>query len=311
MLSRVAETIYWMARYMERTKGLLQTLRTNYISSQDDVNEFSWKPFLTTFTSLKAKQIEEIENNTLVVFDYVVLNRHNPFSAVNHITSARENARSIQDHITKEVWQCLNDYYHNIRDTQIEKQIKFGDPVTALDLLIRQNFMYIGTVDITMSRGEGSTYLKFGRFLERAVQTTDITRIKLGELHEQLQHPEEIPSLRYLLYSLFGYEQYIKEYRGNIQPENLLQHVLTNEDFPHSIVYSLQQMDRYFKRLQSESLPESFAEIEYLIGKTMNKVRYNSIKANDSEAVNTFLLDTKKELYEIASALSSHYFGYK
>lgn len=310
MLSRVAETIFWMARYMERSKGLLQALRTNYISSQDDINDFSWKPFLTTFTSLKPEQIKEIETNSLLVFDYMILNRQNPYSAVYNITSSRENARSIQDHITKEVWQCLNDYYHFIRDPEIEKHIKFGDPVTALDLLIKHNFLYIGTVDITMSRGEGITYLKIGRFLERAIQTTDNIRVKLSEMNNELKNAEEVPTLRYLLYSLFGYEQYIKTYRGTIKPEYIFEYVLTDSNFPHSVLYSLEQMSEYFLRLQNESLPEHFEEIEYLIGKTMNKVRYNSIQSNNGEAVNKFLLETRKELFEIASALATRYFGY-
>jgi uncharacterized alpha-E superfamily protein len=160
-----------------------------------------------------------------------------------------------------------------------------------------------------MSRGEGSNYLKLGRFLERAIQTTDIIRVKLSEMNNELNVAEE-PTLRYLLYSLFGYEQYIKSYKGSIRPEYIFEFVLTDIDFPHSIVYSLHQMSRYFGRLQNESLQENFEEIEYLIGKTMNKVRYNSMQSGNGQSVTNFLMDVRKELFEIASALGTKYFGY-
>jgi uncharacterized alpha-E superfamily protein len=309
MLSRVAETIYWMARYMERSNGMLQVMRTNYILSQDEASEFSWKPLLSTYTSLKPAEILEFEKHSLLVFDYLVFNKANPLSVLSNITNSRENARSIQDHIAKEVWQCLNDFHHFIRDPQLESQMKFGDPISTFDLLLRHSFLYTGTVDVTMSRGEGIHYLYIGKFLERAIQTIDIVRIKLGEVNYQLQHEEEAPELRYLLYSLYGFELYIKTYKGNFQPGFVLEYLLTSPEFPHSILYCLQQMHKYFQRLQNESLPQNYEEIEFLIGKTMNNVKYNSIQEGSGEEVNKFLLELRLELYQVAQSFNKNYFG--
>jgi uncharacterized alpha-E superfamily protein len=309
MLSRVAETIFWMARYMERTSGLLQLLRTNYISSQDEVSEFSWRPLLNIYSNLSSEELEKIEHFSPLVFEDLVINRENPSSVFNNITNSRENARSIQDHITKEVWQCLNDYYHFIRDPEIDRQMKFGDPVSAFDLLIKNNFLFNGTVDNTMARGEGLNYLNIGRFLERAIQTTDIIRIKLGEMDDEIRNPEEVPEWRYLLYAVYGNEQYLKTYKGNIQPAFVLEMILQNPSFPHSVTYALDQVYKYFIRLKSESLPESFIEVEYLIGKTMNKVKYKEITINSKLELNTVLLEIRNELTEIATSFSYNYFG--
>lgn len=310
MLSRVADTIYWMARYMERTQGMLQILRTNYISSQDEINDFSWKPLLNTYGSgLNKGEIAKIEKDTPKVFEYLVLDKLNSSSAFNNITQARENARAIQDHITKELWQCLNNYYHFVREPEIENQVKYGDPVTAIDLLIRHGLLFTGTVKNTMTRDEGYTFLHLGKFLERGIITTDILRIKINEIEPEGFQSVDARGLRYLLYSLFGYEIYMKTYKGNFSIDQVLQLVIYNPFFPHSIIYSLEQLNKYFQRLQPESLPENYEELEFLIGKSLNNVKYSNLEAENVKSINQFLIQTRKDLIEIGNAFSRYYFG--
>src|ERR1700712_5706171 len=114
MLSRVADSLYWMSRYMERTDGVLRMLKINYASSQDDIQEFSWKPVLQIFTN-RNENTDALSQQSRAVLQYMVTDRDNPNSVLSMVTFARENARSVQDHITIELWQCLNDFYHTIR----------------------------------------------------------------------------------------------------------------------------------------------------------------------------------------------------
>ena len=310
MLSRVADTIYWMARYMERTHGMLQIMRTSFISSQDDIKDFSWRPLLNTYgSSLSKEETEAIENDTAKVFEYLILDKHNDSSAFNNITQARENARAIQDHITKELWQCLNNYYHFIREPEIEDQIKHGDPVTAIDLLIRNGLLFTGTVKNTMTRDEGYTFLHLGKFLERAIITVDILRIKLNEIEPEEFQSVDARGLRYLLYSLFGYEIYVKTYKGHFAIEQVLEMVVYNSYFPHSVMYSLNQLNKYFERLKPDSLPENYEQLEFLIGKSLNNVKYSNIEAQNLKMLNQFLLKTRKDLIEIGHSFSRYYFG--
>src|SRR5580765_3161837 len=116
MLSRVAESVFWMARYMERTDGLLRVLRTNYIASQDEMLQLNWQSVLQTYGYLDVNEIEAIKYDTRAVLRYVMLDRDNDASLINNITRSRENARSVQDHITKEMWHALNSFYHLIRE---------------------------------------------------------------------------------------------------------------------------------------------------------------------------------------------------
>ncbi|HYJ37756.1 MAG TPA: alpha-E domain-containing protein [Chitinophagaceae bacterium] len=309
MLSRVANNIFWMSRYIERTNGMLRLLRTNYVSSQDEGNNFSWKSVLRLYSDVSPEQTEMIENYSPRVLDHLVLDVNNTSSVSNNIYRARENARAVQDHISKEVWQCLNDYHHLVRDQQIHNQIKYGDPVTAFDSLIRHGMLYYGTVDSTMSRGEGYNYLHIGRFLERAILSIDMLNARLTELGYNLQQPVEAPALRYLLYSLSGYELYLKTYRGKIQTDYVVEQILYNTDFSHSVLYCLEQLSRFFERLKTESLPENYREVEFQIGKSRNNIRYSNMQQADSVNLKQFLKQSRTEIFNIASTINRYYFG--
>src|SRR5687767_4849059 len=115
MLSRVADSLFWMSRYMERSDGILRMLKVNYASFQDDISEFSWMPVLNIFSYLEKKDAVLIEHDSRRVLDYMVFDKDNENSIFNLVTKARENARSVQDHITKELWQCINEFFHLMR----------------------------------------------------------------------------------------------------------------------------------------------------------------------------------------------------
>jgi uncharacterized alpha-E superfamily protein len=309
MLSRVADTIYWLGRYMERTNGMLQVILTQYISSQDGGAHFNWNSLLRIYGELNEAEIESTGKSSPRALEYIIFNPANSASVYNNIHFSRENARGIQDHITKEVWQCLNDYYHLIRNEYVRNEINNGDPVSTMDKLIRNGLLFTGTIDTTMTRDEGFTFINIGRFLERAVHSLDITRIKMNEIHQMGADADHALKLRYLLYALFGFEAYLKIYKGNFTAKNTLELILYNSDFPHSVLYSLERLYRYFSRLRAESLAENYERMEYLIGKTMNNIKYSNMHEADFSTLNNFLIHSRQELFEISSAFSKYYFG--
>ncbi len=310
MLSRVAESVFWLARYMERTNGLLRVLRTNYIASQDEIREYNWKTVLQTYGYLDAAEIEPIQFDSRAVLNYVMLDRDNDASLINNITRARENAKAVQDHITKEMWHTLNGYYLLIREASIQRTIKYGDPITALDALLKHGLFLYGTINLTMSRGEAYNFLNVGLYVERAVITTDVTDIKLKEIDYDMAHETATPSLRYLLYSLSGYEAYLKSSRGIVEPDTIIRQILYDEDFVHSILYCTSHISRYFKRLHGQSIPESYDQVDFLIGKGLNNLKYSSCNLKEGDSIRTLLAQTRTDLHSIARAFNKHYFGY-
>jgi uncharacterized alpha-E superfamily protein len=309
MLSRVADSLYWMSRYMERTDGILRMLRINYASSQDDVQEFSWKPVLRIFTYLDEEGATKIARNTRAVLEYMVTDKENSNSVLNIITRARENARSVQDHITKELWQCLNDFYHTVRDEQLIRNLHREDPISILDILIKQGMIYFGTLDVTMARGEGYAFINIGKYLERGVQSSDILDVKFSDMNYDFRKTDTT-YWKYLLLSISGYELYLKTYRSGFDGKNVVEQIALNQDFPRSILYCVGQLQRYFERLKSERNQEGYRKIDFLIGKIRSKVRYSTVESIMAQGLHAYLTGIKEDLYEIGNALNHNYFAY-
>jgi uncharacterized alpha-E superfamily protein len=309
MLSRVADSLHWMSRYVERTDGILRMLKINYASSQDDLHDFSWEPVLKIFTYIEEEETNVIANESRKVLQYMVTDRENPNSVLNIITRARENARSVQDHITKELWQCLNDFYHTMRDEQLIDWFNREDPVSVLDVLIKHGVLYYGTIDITMARGEGYTFINIGKFLERATQSADILDVKFSDVDYDITSADTT-YWKYLLMSISGYELYLKTYRSGFEARNVVEQIVLNKDFPRSIIYSINQLLRYFMRLKSERNAESYQKIEFLMGKLKSKVNYSTTDSILQQGLHEYLAEVKMELNEIGVALNQNYFAY-
>jgi len=295
---------------MERTDGILRMLKINYASSQDDVQEFSWMPVLKIFTFLKDKEAQALAHNTRAVLQFMVIGKDNPNSVLNIVTMARENGRSVQDHITKEMWQCLNDFYHTIRDPRMEEWLQKEDPITLLDTLLKNGLLYFGTTEVTMARGEGNSFINIGKYLERAVQSTDILDIKFSSLNYELDKMSDTTYWKYMLMSISGYELYLKTYRGGFEAKNVVEQIVLNDHFPRSVMYCVNRLQRYFERLKNNGNVIAFNEIDFMIGKIRSKVKFSTAESITGENLPHFLNETKQDLFEIADALSQKYFAY-
>ena len=309
MLSRVADSLYWMSRYLERTDGILRMLKINYASYQDDMQGFSWKPVLRTFTYLDEEGADAIAHDSRAVLAYMVTDKENSNSVLNIITKARENARSVQDHITKELWQCLNDFYHTIRDEQLVKGLYSDDPVSILDILIKQGLLYFGIMDITMARGEGYCFINIGKYLERGAQSADILDVKASLLNYDFTKTDTT-YWKYLLLSMSGYELYLKTYRSGFEARNVIEQIVLNENFPRSMIYSVTRLHRYFERLKGERNKEAYQKIDFMIGKIRSKVQYSTVESIMYQGLHAYLSDLKEDLSEVGNAFNQYYFAY-
>lgn len=310
MLSRVADSLYWMSRYMERTDGILRMLKINYASSQDDIQEFSWKPVLKIFSFSNDEKANAMAHDTKAVLQYMVIGKDNPNSVMNIVTLARENGRSVQDHITKEMWQCLNDFYHLMRQNKLAEQLQSEDPISTLDNLIKQGLLYFGTTDVTMARGEGNSFINIGKFIERAIQSTDILDVKFSDMNYELDKITDTTYWKYLLMSIAGYELYLKTYRTGFEAKKVVEQIVLNEQFPRSVIYSINQLHRYFERLKQERNAAAFNQIDFMIGKIKSKVKFSTPDSIVFDGLHHFLNETKKSLFEIGTTLNQNYFAY-
>jgi uncharacterized alpha-E superfamily protein len=310
MLSRVADSLYWMSRYMERTDSIMRMLKTNYASSQDSVHDFSWKPVLRIFTFLQEGDILKIENDSRVVLEYMVAGKENQNSVYNMVIRSRENARSVQDHITKELWQCLNEFYHKVKEDRLSLMLQYDDPVTTLDGLIRQSMLYYGTSESTMFRGDGFSFMNLGRYLERAIQAVDILDVKFSDLSYDMEKTADIMYWKHLLLSISGYALYLKTYRSAFEARNIIDQMIFNTNFPRSVLYSLNALQRYFDRLENDLNTEGYRTINFRIGKLRSKIQYSNLQHVSEVGLHNFLTSLNQDLQDIGNALNQYYFAY-
>ncbi len=310
MLSRVADSLYWMSRYMERADGILRMLRINYAYSQDDIPEFTWRPVLKIFSFSDEEAIREMEKNGREVLRYMVLEKENTNAVFNLITQGRENARSVQDHITIELWQCLNEFYHTVRDQVLFDSLRKEDPISVMDGLIRQCMSYYGTAEITMARGQGFYYMNVGKYLERAIQSVNILDVKFSEQDYALDGIHDPIYWRYLLLSISGYELFLRSYRSTLEPRNIIDQVIWNEGFPRSILYAVTRLQRSFEKLDIDTQLESYQKIKFLIGKLKSHVQFSNIQTLEAEGLHNYLQNLKNELFNIGTAFNHYYFAY-
>jgi uncharacterized alpha-E superfamily protein len=309
MLSRVAASFYWLSRYIERSDGMLRMLKINYASSQDTVQEFTWEPVIRIFAVSDEEDSQKLENDSRAVLKYMVTGKNNSNSILNIITLARENARGVQEHITKDLWQSLNEYYHTVKDPRLEKSLQREDPISVLDVLIKQVMLYYGTVEITMERGEGRSFMNIGKYLERAIQSVDILDTKFGSINDNPDLLTDTTYWKHLLLSLGGYELYLKTYREGFEASNILEQVVLNNDFPRSVIYSVNNIQRYFERLKNDSNVDDYREMSFQIGRLQSRIKYSSVKSIENDGLHLFLTQIRSELYGIGNSLNEHYFA--
>ncbi|SDE17365.1 Uncharacterized conserved protein, Alpha-E superfamily [Mucilaginibacter pineti] len=309
MLSRVAASFYWLSRYIERSDGMLRMLKINYASSQDTVQEFTWEPVIRIFAGLDEAEADKLDNDSRSVLKYMVTGKNNPNSILNIITLARENARGVQEHITKDLWQCLNEYYHTVKDSRLERSLQREDPIGVLDVLIKQVMLYYGTVEITMERGEGRSFMNIGKYLERAIQSVDILDTKFSSISDNPDLLTDTTYWKHLLLSLGGYELYLKTYREGFEAENVLEQVVLNNDFPRSVIYSVNNIQRYFDRLKNDTNVDNYREMSFQIGRLQSRIKYSSVRSIRAEGLHVFLSQIRTELYGVGNSLNEYYFA--
>lgn len=312
MLSRVADSMFWMNRYMERAEGLLRVLYTNYVLSFDKgpYNEHSWKPVLQIFGNLKEEEINSFDYTTARSLQYLITQQSNTNSLKCLIKKARENARGMQDHITKEVWEEVNLMYHTVNHPDLERKLAGADALPMIDQLLKLCLTYVGVTDTTMPRGMGWSFMSIGRFIERGVLTADVTCKHFEQISFDLEDHKDILYWRNLLLSLSGYELHLKNYQSNITNSNVIDQVVFNRHFPRSIIYSLSRLDKYLKDVLEENEPVQKEFLYREFGRIYSRVQFADESSIKQITLQRFLQETKQDLLKFSHVLGQQFFSY-
>jgi uncharacterized alpha-E superfamily protein len=311
MLSRIADSLFWLNRYMERVDGMLRIASTHYIFSMDkDTSSMTWLPILEIFTDYENDDLKSCENNTEECLKRLLLDTSNINSLKTLVNRARENARGAQDHITKEVWEEVNQLYHFVNQPYLESKIDSFLGLEVMEPLIKHTVMYAGTTDITMPRGTGWCFMNLGKYIERSLQTIVFVEKQLQLSNFREADTNDLLQWKYLLFGLSGYELHVKTYRSSNHNYNLLHQVLINENFPHSVVYSLQRIEHYLNKVIGSNPGEERTSLVRSFGRLFSKVRYLELDSLNKDTVPLFFAEIKEDLIAFNHKMVQHFFSY-
>jgi uncharacterized alpha-E superfamily protein len=297
---------------MERADGLLRVASTHYTLSMDkDVNgKMTWQPLLELFTKATPEQVLALEDDTEAVLKRLLTDTENTNSLRVIVSRARENARGVQDHITKEVWEAVNSIYHLAEGKGLEDKLSSYGALNVMEQFARHCVLYTGITDITMPRGIGWSFMNVGKYLERSLETLALTDKQFQLIGYDMDEAKDIVQWRYLLYSLSGYELHLKTYRSPHYNLNVLHQVLFNEQFPHSLIYSLTRLERHLKNVVKENRSADSDALVRSFGRLHSRLRYMDPESINGRILQEFFLEFRTELLQFGKRMSQHFFSY-
>ena len=292
MLSRVANNLFWMDRYMERSYGLLNLIKTNYNSTLDTGDYDSWNGILKSYMGIDKNISNENYQDSISVIEYMIFNNSNPNTLINMITKARENARSVQEHISREIWVAVNKYFLKITEKKFYKYFKKNDPIDFINELTQFHHIYYSVADISQERGNAFCFMNLGKYFERILQSIDFLNVKIDILESNENNLNESYFWKNLLISIGGYQLYIKTYKSIFNVENIIEMITINQFFPRSIKFSVDKLYSHITRLNEFNKPETNS-LTFLTGKMKNELTYASISYIKEEGLKNFVYKIK------------------
>ena len=312
MLSRIADSLFWTNRYMERADGMLRCTMTNYILMFDKgvSNNLNWQHILEVFAEVDEKVIEDIKFNTEAALNILLLDNANINSLKNILGKARENARGIQDNITKEVWEQINGMYHSINSSQLMDKLKGYDALETVNTFCTESLLYNGVTDTTMPRGLGWSFMNLGRYIERCFITIEVAEKFFSFIDYNLTEEKDILQWRPMLLALSGYELHLKTYRSSSHNENALHQVIFNKNFTRSVLYSLNRISKYLVDVLLENDTEHKDAIIKRFGRLISKVEYMDMDSLNKDNLKDFFEELKTSLGDFSDLVGQSFFSY-
>jgi uncharacterized alpha-E superfamily protein len=312
MLSRVADSLYWMSRYLERAENTVRLLDVTMglmLDTNNANDETRWKRMVAALgrpTKLTwSGSLQEMSRK--LIFDQV-----DASSITFCISAARENARQVREEISSEQWQRLNRLYHHIHSPNAEAQFR-SSVSEMLASVVDGIYLFKGTTDTTMIHGQGWQFIRLGRYLERAYATATLLEVFQPELFQQ--HAEERSGHLYLelvglLRCCTSFEAYCQVYTADLSPDRILEFLLFNRDFPHAICYCVEGAHQAIEAIQQSGGRRAPAELTAAIGKLHSLLIFTTIGEILGGESTDFLHNIRAQCLHIHDLIYRYYVQY-
>lgn len=315
MLSRVADSLYWMSRYIERAENNARIAYVNLQLALDLANQpdsdprQQWSPIISSleeneiFNSLYAKP------DSRAAIEFVSLQRKNSNSIYSCLAHARENARTTREQISSEMWEQINQLYLFIASDSAQELLR-ASPYEFFKRVIAGSHLFQGITHATMTHGQGWHFMRIGRLLERADCTSRILDIKY---HLILPTGEKvggnIDTVQWMsvLRSCSALEAYRKTYVDQVAPWKVAEFLIMHAGFPRSIRFCIDFLDEALHCITGSDEARYANEAERLSGRLRYDVDFATIGEIFQFGLHEYLEGIQKRLLELNHALYEEY----
>ncbi len=310
MLSRVADSMYWIGRYLERAENTLRIVDVNMnlmLEGSNTRSEARWRRVLQAFSNPAG--MEETDGDTTI--ESLIFDMGNRASAAACVALARESARQVRDEISSEQWQKLNTLYHHLCEMHLS-----GRPAMlsdAMQTILDGVHLFQGVTDTTMTHGEGWQFIRAGRYMERAMQTATLLELYYREFFSNRdlfidagQYVEWVGLLR----CCAAFESYCTVYTADLTPERILEFLLLNRRFPHSLWYSVNSIVEALAGIEQDNRRASAEELARRAGRlraSLSFAQIGEIIEQDAAAYLRQVLDQCRMIQELIYRLYISY----
>ena len=312
MLSRVADSLYWLSRYLERAENTARLIDVHLNTMLDQAGgdeNLRWQRLLRSLrTPVPAGEIDAYSVTRLLTFDEA-----NSSSIVSSIAAARENARQVREHIASEMWEQLNRLFLQVKQASME-QIWHAEPHKFLNSVKEGIYLFQGITDATMSHSEGWHFIRVGRFLERTIATAALldTHFSIFLTEQSIYDNELLDYLGWveLLRSCASFEAYCKVYTAAIRPARIAEFLLLNAELPRSIRFSSIMMQGALQAISKATSTRGTGRAERLAGRLRATLDYDQVEDILSVNIHEYLENIQRQCALIHNGIYQSYIAY-
>jgi uncharacterized alpha-E superfamily protein len=311
MLSRTAESFFWIGRYIERAEYTARFVNVHYhllteIATSEDQSNI-WTRYLEDTGELEAFQTLYGEVLTKPVMEFVTLSRDNPDSLTNLIAAARNNARGIQDQLSSEVWHFMNDFYFTLKG-KTEMDL-WADTHDLLRHVRNTCYTLDGVMGGTMVRDEGWNFYRLGKNIERGGRTARL--IDIPVLSEPTTEPKRISEYHQCLAALksaSAFEAYRKFYSAQLVPKKIVRFLLFHNRFPRSVRFTTTQISELVELLAGGTRRSETRQTIRLAGALAADLEFGSLEEVYSTGLSAFLAQVLEQFDQLSNLVAQAFF---
>ncbi len=348
MLSRDADSCYWIGRYVERAEAAARMVDVHYHAELETAypvaglepdaafTPMRWASLLAISGSARDYQARYVSENDRDVIQFFVFDTENPGSILRTWTGARENARSIREQIASEMWESLNVFYLELLEWDADRVLA-GPPHEFFQAVKNASHLFQGILNRTMLMSEPRDWLDTGRFLERASQTARLLDVKYHDLlpayisdapgvvagEAEAAAPQARPPNPYgvggpldmhgwiaVLKSVSAFEMFRKTHRDGIRPSSIVDFLVLNPTFPASVRHCIARVEGCQRRISGNQRDEPKTEPERLLGRLRADLTYIRSDEIIRNGLHQFLESVQDSCAEVGKAITGTYLSY-